>query len=197
VKAFKGFTTDMQCRGFQFEQGKTYEHDGPVKACGSGFHACESPLDVFAYYPPGTSIFHEVVLGGDMDRDEGGDSKVAASKLTVGARIGLPGLAEAHVEYVRSRVDEGKPQTKVGDTASNTGDYSAASVEGRESVAIVTGKDSKAAGADTCWIVLTERDDNYNIIEVRAVKVGSKVGRTTIKPGVFYTLRGGKVVKAS
>ena len=52
VIAFKGFNKNMQCRGFQFAIGETFEHAGPVVACESGFHACENPLDVFRYYAP-------------------------------------------------------------------------------------------------------------------------------------------------
>ncbi len=65
-------------------------------------------------------------------------------------------------------------------------------MEGAESVAIVTGKDSRASGALGCWLVLTERDDDYRIVSVKSVKVDG----ARVKAGVFYTLRGGKVVKA-
>ena len=60
MKTYKGFNKDMTCRGFQYEEGKEYKHSGEVKACKGGFHACESPLDCFGYYPPATSVYHEV-----------------------------------------------------------------------------------------------------------------------------------------
>lgn len=48
VKAIKGFDADLKCRGFQYEVGKSYEHQGGVVMCSSGFHACEgSPFDVW------------------------------------------------------------------------------------------------------------------------------------------------------
>ena len=76
--------------------------------------------------------------------------------------------------------------------ATNTGNYSAANVEGKDSIAIVTGRKSKAAGALGCWLVLTERDDNMNIINVKAIKVDGE----QIKPNIFYTLEDGEIKEA-
>lgn len=78
MKAFKGFKQDMTCRGFQFEEGKTYE-ESKADLCNSGFHACEYPLDVFGYYPPADSVYHEVELDGVCDKRES-DSKVCGKK---------------------------------------------------------------------------------------------------------------------
>lgn len=66
-KAFKGFNKDLICRGFQYEEGKEFETER-AECCEEGFHACEYPLDCFAYYNPANSVFHEVELDGDMVR---------------------------------------------------------------------------------------------------------------------------------
>ena len=81
--------------------------------------------------------------------------------------------------------------TNTGDqsAATNTGDWSAATAEGDESIAIVTGYKSKAKGALGCWIVLTERDDNMNILSVKAFCVDGK----NVKPDVFYMLENGEL----
>ena len=76
--------------------------------------------------------------------------------------------------------------------ATNTGDWGTAEVSCKESVAIVTGRQSKAAGAIGCWLVLTERVTNGCVLNMQAVKVDGN----TIKPNVYYTLIGGKVVEA-
>lgn len=82
MKAYKGFNVDMTCHGFQFEEGKTYEHEGEVKLCESGFHACEDPLDIFGYYAPSGSEFHEVELEGVSDERKE-ETKVVAKKITL------------------------------------------------------------------------------------------------------------------
>ena len=66
VKGFKGFDKNLKCRNYQFEIGKTFVHKGEVKACNSGFHFCENPIDVLHYYAAGNSRFCEVEGSGEV-----------------------------------------------------------------------------------------------------------------------------------
>ena len=107
IKSYKGFNRDMTCNpegvSFQYEEGKEYEEDN-AEACECGFHACEMPLDVFLYYPPGTSVYHEVEQSGKISREED-DSKVASTKIKIGARLDIAGLVKAQIEYVKKRTN--------------------------------------------------------------------------------------------
>ena len=75
--------------------------------------------------------------------------------------------------------------------ATNTGNYSAASVEGKGSVAIAIGYESKAKGALGCGICVAERDDDYNLIAIKAAIIDGK----KLKPDTYYTLKNGKFVE--
>ena len=103
IKAYKGFNRDMTCDPrvvkFQYEEGKEYETQEAV-ACKRGFHACERPLDVFKYYAPGASVYHEVEQSGEISRDSE-DSKAASTRIRIGARMDIMGLVKAQIEYTK------------------------------------------------------------------------------------------------
>ncbi|HHK4933785.1 TPA: hypothetical protein ACQT07_001953 [Pseudomonas aeruginosa] len=144
VTAYKGFKQDLTCRGYQFEIGGTYKHEGEVEACASGFHSCEYPLDVFGYYAPGESRFAIVKASGQLSRHDD-DSKIASATLVVEAEISMPTMISRAIDWIMSKVDKSVEQTVVGETASNTGDYSAASNTGYRSAASNTGDYSAAS----------------------------------------------------
>ena len=96
MKAYKGFGKNMRCNGYQFAEGETYEHEGDVKLCESGFHACQDPVDCLRYYDPCTSVYHEVEIDGVSDERVDG-TEVVGKKIRIGARIGIAEMVKASV----------------------------------------------------------------------------------------------------
>jgi hypothetical protein len=147
IPAFKGFDQNMQCRGFQYEVGKTYKHKGKVEACETGFHACVHPLNIFSYYPPATSRFAKVTLGGKTHTD-GTDTKIAAARITIEAELKLPEIIQAAVDWVfaRAKWSEGPVAIGPNEGATASGDRGAATASGDSGAATASG-DSGAATA--------------------------------------------------
>ncbi|OHK45917.1 DUF7666 domain-containing protein [Salmonella enterica] len=187
IVTFKGFNKDLKCRDFQFAIGETFHHDGKVEACGSGFHACECPFDVFSYYPPAESRYAETISFGVTDRKEEGDTKIASASITIKAELTLPQFIQRGIEWIWSKIDKSlEQQIMTGDwsAATNTGDRSAAEVSGSQSVAASLGIEGKARASEGGAIVLCYRDKNGELIHIRA----SKVGENGIMPNTWYQL---------
>ncbi|EAN9274810.1 hypothetical protein EZ353_08615 [Salmonella enterica] len=232
IVTFKGFNKDLTCRDFQFAIGETFHHDGKVEACGSGFHACECPFDVFSYYPPAESRYAETISFGVIDREEEGDTKIASASITIKAELTLPQFIQRGIEWIWSKIDKSLEQqimtgdwsaatntgdwsaatntgnrsaatntgdwsaatntgdwsaaTNTGDwsAATNTGDWSAAEVSGSQSVAASLGIEGKARASEGGAIVLCYRDEDGELIHIRA----SKVGENGIMPDIWYQL---------
>ncbi|EAQ5800849.1 hypothetical protein QHJ03_001987 [Salmonella enterica] len=204
IVTFKGFNKDLKCRGFQFAIGETFHHDGKVEACGSGFHACECPFDVFSYYPPAESRYAETISFGITDSEEGGDTKIASSSITIKDELTLPQFIQRGIEWIWRKVDKSLGQqimsgyysaaTNTGyqSAATNTGYQSAAEVSGSQSVAASLGIEGKARASEGGAIVLCYRDEDGELIHIRA----SKVGENGIMPDTWYQLdKDGEFVK--
>ena len=146
MKAFKGFNEKLQCNPggepFQYEIGKEYEHEGDVKPCRSGFHACKSPLDVLWYYPPNTGRYCEVEVD-DGCKGDNDDSKVASKRIKIGAEIGVVGLAKAHIEYVKEHVTH---HVNENDSGAATAGYSGAATAGYSGAATAGNRGAATAG---------------------------------------------------
>ena len=143
IKGYKGFNSDMTCRNFRYEEGKDYEEQGYIKACNKGFHFCLHPLDVFGYYPPahiGMNKFHEVEGSGEMDVDTD-DTKIACSKIHIGAELSIKSIVDAAIKFTFSKCKWVKEKIATGNyaAASSTGDQGAASATGYRGAASSTG----------------------------------------------------------
>ena len=197
MKAYKGFNKDLQCRGFQYKEGEEYIHDGDVKCCNSGFHACEYPLDCFGYYAPADSVYHEVELDGDIDKEGQDDTKVSAQKIKVGARLSIAGLVQAAVDFTfaRAKKVKGTSAKMEQGAASSTGNRGAASAGNPTAIAVAWGRYGKAKGVKGAHIVLAEWGEwngkEYPFIAAKmAVVDGEK-----IKEDTYYTLQNGEFVE--
>ena len=104
IKAYKGFEKNMQCRGYQFEEGKEYSlPDGEeAKLCENVFHACEAPIDCLSYYNPVNSVYHEVELDATEEKEDA-DSKRVGKRIKIGAKISIGNMVKAQFEYLKER----------------------------------------------------------------------------------------------
>lgn len=208
ITSYKGFKQDMTCKDFQYKEGESYE-DPSAKACERGFHACEYPLDCLDYYSPNESVYHVVEQSGEISRHSD-DTKVASTKIKIGAEINIAGLVKAAIEYTMKRVN---PEAKADESkgaSSATGNYGASSATGYkgassagdpESVAVAWGYHGKAKGVLGAYLVLADwvgDEDDYwhqNLWQLKGAKM-VRVDGEIIKPDTYYTMKNGEVVEA-
>jgi len=204
VTSIKGFNSDLTCRGFQFEVGKTYTVSGKIRACENGFHACpveHHPLSVLQHYAPAGSRFFEVIQEGKRDAE--GD-KLASASITVGVEISLGELAQRAVKWVFDRANwkdgpvvtgENEGCTASGDrgaatasgprgAATASGDRGAATASGDSGAATASGDGGKAQGKDGCALFLVHRDSRWKITRAWA----GIVGESGVLADTWYSL---------
>ena len=205
IIAYKGFDKDFKCRGFQYEVGKTYEMDSNIAYCNRGFHACESPMEVFDYYDMLTSRFAEVEQSGKMDK-EADSTKTCSSRIKIKAELKLADIINLGVEWLKEITSPYKTEVnntsndgnsaKIGSSGysaqiGSSGDYAQIGSSGKDSVIMCAGHDSKAKAAIGSWITLAEWkriEDVWKPICVKTEQVDGK----RIKADTYYKLIDGK-----
>ncbi|NID15424.1 DUF7666 domain-containing protein [Luteibacter yeojuensis] len=148
IDAFKGFDSNWQCRGFQYEVGQTYyTHASTVVRCASGgFHSCENPLDVWGYYGPATSKFAAVQASGAIDKAENEDTKIASANIAIRLELRLPEFIKRGVEWILAAAkNNGAVTTGYRAHAASTGNYAHAASTGNYAHAASTGNYAHAA----------------------------------------------------
>lgn len=106
MKGYKAFNSDWTCRDFKYEVGKTYDHEGEIVLCRSGFHFCQSLSTVIDYYPLNPTIhFCEVEALGYVIA---GDGKFVTNKIKIIKEISfndvLVKLSEDENKFIRYTV---------------------------------------------------------------------------------------------
>jgi len=98
MRAYKGFIRSedgtLSCRGFVYEPGKTYEHEGEIELCESGFHACHELWQVWTYYQNnGKTAYYEVECGGDIIESDDNTGKFVCSEIKLVREIDVTDVA--------------------------------------------------------------------------------------------------------
>ena len=214
IITYKGFDKDFKCRGFQYEVGNTYETDDDIACCNRGFHACESPMEVFDYYDMLTSRFAEVEQSGKIDK-EAASTKTCSSRIKIKAELKLADIINLGVEWLKEITSPSKIEAnntsndgdsaKIGSSGDfaqigssgdfaqigSSGDSAKIGSSGQDSVIMCAGHDSKAKAAIGSWITLAEWkriEDVWKPICVKTEQVDGK----RIKADAYYRLIDGK-----
>ena len=214
IKSYKAFDENMRCRGFQYEVGKEYDMNGDIECCKRGFHACESPMEVWDYYDMLTSRFAEVEQSGKISA-EGRTTKICSSHIKIKAELKLADIINIGVEWLKdltspSKIkddstalnDKGFDKKQIGSSGysakiGSSGDYAQIDSTGEDSVIMCAGEGSVAKAKIGSWITLAEwkQDDRKGRWVPVCVKT-ERVDGIKIKPDTWYKLQDGEFVEA-
>ncbi len=124
IVAYKAFDENFRCRDFQYEVGKEYEIKGEIKCCERGFHACESPMEVFDYYDMFNSRFAEVEQSGQIDKeDDNKSTKICSSRIKIKNELKLADIINLGIEWLKDITSSSK--VKADTDLNDNGCYSA------------------------------------------------------------------------
>jgi len=159
ITAFKGFNKDLKCRDFQFEIGKTFAHEGEVKACNSGFHSCVNPMDVLSYYQiidNSGEINRFAIVEASKSISKGtDDSKIASAEITIKAELMFPEFINKAVQSVinlcakKASSGNSAQQASSGDNAkqASSGNYAKQASSGYNAKQASSGDNAKQASS--------------------------------------------------
>ena len=219
IKSYKAFDENMRCRGFQYEVGKEYDMNGDIECCKRGFHACESPMELWDYYDMLTSRFAEVEQSGKISA-EGRTTKVCSSHIKIKAELKLADIINIGVEWLNdltspSKIkddstalnDDGFDKKQIGSSGyyakigssgyyakiGSSGEYAQIDSTGEDSVIMCAGIRSVAKAKIGSWITLAEwkQDDRKGRWVPVCVKT-ERVDGIKIKPDTWYKLQDGE-----
>ena len=190
IKGYKAFNKNLTCRGFKFEVGKEYKHNGDIELCEKGFHFCENPLDILDFYDLTESEFAEVEAIGKTKSD---DKKIVTDKIKINSKIDLPMFIKASFDFLWKKCNEKGllENTKEILRKASSGYNSKLASSGDYSIIAGIGIGNIAKGIKGNWIVLAEYNNDYKPKYVKTVKIDGK----KIKENIYYKLENNKFVE--
>ena len=118
---YKAYEPGLVCRGYQYEEGKTYKKNGHGVCVGGVTHYCVNPFDVLNHYPlvRNDGKFSEFTTVEAIDEPVTDDNqKFATSTIKIGVKLGFSGFIKACIDFACEKTIKNMPSNKV-----NKGDY--------------------------------------------------------------------------
>lgn len=171
-----------------------------------GFHACESPFDVFDYYTMIDSRFCEVEQDGNISKEDRG-TKICSSKIKIKAELKLADMINLGIEWLKEITLPEKIKTSIKDNSSgnnakigssgydakigSSGNNAKIDSTGKDCVIMCAGINSVAKASKGSWITLSEW--SYSEGKQRYIPICVKtefVDGEKIKADTYYSLKG-------
>lgn len=111
MKGYKAFKKGMICKGKQYAENTEYEEKGADACCKAGvMHYCETPFDVWDYYPviDDNGDFTEYAEVEPLAEVLTEDNKRATRKLRIGAKLSFKDFIKTAVSVAVESVEPAK-----------------------------------------------------------------------------------------
>ena len=220
---YKAYEPGLVCRGYQYEEGKTYKKNGHGVCVGGVTHYCVNPFDVLDHYPlvREDGKFSEFTTVEAIDEPVTDDGrKFATSTIKIGVKLGFAGFVKACIDFVYEKTIKNMPSDKVetgysaqigssGNSAQigssgnfakigSSGDSAKIDISGNASVGAAIGINSIIKGAVGNWITLAEWA--YDSDKQRCAPVcvkSAQIDGQIIKADTWYKLTDGEFVEVA
>lgn len=193
---YKAYEPGLVCRGYQYEEGKTYKKNGHGVCVGGVTHYCVNPFDVLDHYPlvREDGKFSEFTTVEAIDEPVTDDGrKFATSTIKIGVKLGFAGFVKACIDFVYEKTIKNMPSDKV-----ETGYSAQIDISGNASVGAAIGINSIIKGAVGNWITLAEWA--YDSDKQRCAPVcvkSAQIDGQIIKADTWYKLTDGEFVEVA
>ena len=177
---YKAYEPGLVCRGYQYEEGKTYKKNGHGVCVGGVTHYCVNPFDVLNHYPlvRNDGKFSEFTTVEAIDEPVTDDNqKFATSTIKIGVKLGFSGFIKACIDFACEKTIKNMPSNKV-----NKGDYAQIGSSG-DFAQIGSSGDFAKIGSSGDFAQIGSSGDSAQIDISGNTSVGAAIGINSIIKG--------------